>query len=145
MKNKKWLLLSAGLVLAVVAVVIIVKVAGGSSADPSRRSNTPLVRVESARRDTVFYRLKFTGDVTPVRQATIVAKVGGSLERTYADIGMPVRENQVLALIDTTELAQQYMQMDAAYENANLNYKRTNELAEQNLLARQDLDNAETA
>ena len=145
MKKKQWLLLSAGVAAAAVAVVVIVKVAGGSSADPSRRSAAPLVRAETPRRESVTYQLKFTGDVVSVSQATIISKVGGSIERVYVDIGTPVRENQPLALIDTAELAQQHMQMKAAYENAEINYKRTKELAEQNLLAKQDLDNAGTA
>jgi RND family efflux transporter MFP subunit len=51
----------------------------------------------------------------------------------------------LLALIDTTELHQQYLQAQATFENARLTYKRTKDLFEQNLVAKQDLDNAETA
>jgi membrane fusion protein (multidrug efflux system) len=144
MNRKLWLLLS-GVVLVGIAVIVIVKVAGGSSADPARRNIASLVQAESPRRDSVFYQLKFTGDVVPVSQATIVSKVGGSLERVAVNIGSRVSENQLLALIDTTELSQQAMQTGATYENARVNFERTKELAEQNLLAKQELDNAKAA
>ncbi len=143
MNRKLWFLVS-GAILVGIAVIVIVKVAGGSSADLTRRS-AALVQAESPRRDTVFYQLKFTGDVIPVSQATIVSKVSGSLERVAVNIGSRVTEEQALALIDTTELSQQAMQTGAAYENARVNFERTKELAEQNLLAKQDLDNANAA
>jgi RND family efflux transporter MFP subunit len=145
MKPKNWMMISGGLVAAGIAVFVIVRVAGGSSSDQARRANAPLVQAEMPRREAVSYQIEFTGDVLPVSQATIVTKVGGSLERVYVDIGTRVVENQILALIDTTELSQLFMQMSASYQNAKVNYERTKELAEQNLLAKQDLDNAEAA
>lgn len=89
------------------------------------------------------FRLPFTGDVVAIQQAAIFSKVSGNLERIYADMGMHVERNQLLALIDTTELHQQYQQAAATYQNARVTYKRTKELFEQNLVAQQDLDNAE--
>jgi len=118
---------------------------GRASSDDLRRLNVPLVQTEPVHRDTVLYQLKFTGDVIPIQQATIIAKVGGTLERVFVDMGTSVKEDQILALIDTVELSQQYQQMSASYANAKSNYDRTKQLAEQNLLSRQDLDNAEAA
>jgi membrane fusion protein (multidrug efflux system) len=91
----------------------------------------------------VAYRLHFTGDVIAIQQASIYSKVSGNLEKIYADIGTRVKQNQLLALIDTTELHQQYQQAAATYQNAFLNHARTKDLFEQNLVAKQDLDNAD--
>lgn len=132
-------------VLVVIVGAVAVKIAGrGSTADP-RRQNTPIVQTEQPRRETVTNKLLFTGDVLPIQQASIYSKVSGNLERIYAEMGTYVKVNQVLALVDTTELSQQFRQSAATYENARLTYQRTKELAEQNLVAKQDLDNAEAA
>lgn len=132
-------------VVAVAGLIVVYRIINGGAASDPRRQNAPLVKLESARRETVSIVLRFTGDVVAIQQASIFSKVSGNLERCYADMGMPVRQNQLLALIDTTELHQQYQQAAATYENARLSYQRTKDLFEQNLVSRQDLDNAEAA
>jgi RND family efflux transporter MFP subunit len=118
------------------------------SANPAadvRRLNLPLVRLEPSGKETVTVVRQFTGDVVALQQAGIFAKVSGNLDRVYVDIGTQVRTGQVLALIDTTELRQQYDGAAATYENARITYRRSKDLFGQNLLSQQDLDNAETA
>ncbi len=144
MKARTKYLIPLGIVGVLVAIIVYRILTGGAAAD-SRRQSAPLVKLEQARRETVTYALGFTGDVIPVQQASIFSKVSGNLERVYADMGLPVRQNQLLALIDTTELHQQYQQAAATFENARLTYKRTKDLFEQNLVAKQDMDNAEAA
>ncbi len=134
----------AGGIVILIALVVLKLVDGKTPAD-TRRQNIPLVKVEHPRRESVLYKLSFTGDVVPIQQASIYSKVAGNIEREYVDIGAAVAQNQLLALIDTTELSQQFRQSEATYENAKLNFERTKELAEQNLVAKQDLDNAEAA
>ena len=140
--SKKYIFIGLAAILALGVVYRIVR--GNSSVD-TKRTPSPLVRVEAPRRETVVDQLSFTGDILPIQQANIYSKVNGNLEKLYADIGMVVKENQLLALIDTTELSQQELQAAATYENARLTYERNKELLEQNLIARQDLDNAEAA
>lgn len=132
----------AGIVIFIVLLVAW-KIAGKTPSSDSRRPNATLVQIEPPLCETVVYKLRFNGDVTPVQQATIFSKVSGTLEHEYVDMGDRVDENQTLALIDTTELSQQVQQTSATYLNARLNFERTKELAEQNLVSRQDLDNAE--
>ncbi len=133
--------------LAGVAVILllVVRVVTSKPGEDTRRMPAPLVRLESPSIQDVVYSLHFTGDVVAIQQAGIFAKVTGTLERTYVDIGTEVRKGQLLALIDTTELYQQYQQASATYENAKITFRRNKDLFEQNLIARQDLDNAEAA
>jgi membrane fusion protein (multidrug efflux system) len=142
-KNKKFILAGFAVLLLLAAVVLRI-VTGGSSAD-NRKQPAPLVKVERPKRENVNYTLQFTGDMVAVRQATIFSKVSGNLERVYVDMGSKVQSGQLLALIDTTELRQQYQQAAATYQNARMNYQRTNELSEQNLVAKQEIDNSEAA
>jgi RND family efflux transporter MFP subunit len=133
-----------GIPVFLVAGLAVYRILSANTSDEQRRRNLPLVRVEAPSRTTVLSTLQYTGDVVAIQQASIYAKVGGNLERIFVDIGTPVRTGQLLARIDTTELFQQFQQAQATYENARINLKRSRELFEQNLVAQQDLDNAET-
>ncbi|MCU7495898.1 MAG: efflux RND transporter periplasmic adaptor subunit [Ignavibacteria bacterium] len=116
-----------------------------NQAPQATRQMAPLVQVEKPLRQDVTYMLRYTGDISPVQQANIFSKVSGNIERMYADIGSRVRRNQMLAVIDSTELFQQYEQALATFNNNKINYNRTKQLFQQNLIARQELDNAEAA
>ena len=141
-KPSHWIALIAALVFIAAAVW---KITSSKPSAEMRRQNMPLVKVEPPRTETVSYTLSFTGDIQPLRQAGIYARVGGVLERVYVDAGSPVREGGLLAQIDTTELAQQRLQAAATRQNAEVVCSRTRELAAQNLISRQELDNAQTA
>jgi membrane fusion protein (multidrug efflux system) len=143
MKNK--LRLSFVGIAILLFAVVVWKVAVKSATPDARRQTMPLVQVELPKQETVVYTLKFNGDVLPIQQANIFSKVTGNLEHIKADMGDRVRQNQLLALIDTTELAQQSRQTAATYNNSILGYQRSKELAERNLVAKQELDNAEAA
>ncbi len=142
MKKAKPILIIVGGILVIFVAFRFLK---GNSDPAARRENIPIVRIESPKQETVTEVLKYTGDILPISQANIYSKVSGNLEKLYVDIGMRVGNNQLLALIDTTELYQQYQQAAATYENARLLYERNKELFNQNLIARQDLDNADAA
>jgi RND family efflux transporter MFP subunit len=142
MKKHRAYIIAAGVIVALGGIVTI-KILYGNSGAETRRENIPLVRVEQPLRQTVTYQLEFNGDVIATQQANIFSKVSGNLERIYADMGIEVKRNQLLAVIDSTELYQQVQQTSATYYNARINYTRNKKLYEQNLVARQDLDNAD--
>jgi RND family efflux transporter MFP subunit len=142
--KKKTRLLVIFAVLVLLAVVIFKIINVGNTAD-QRKQPAPIVKVETPHRETVVNSLRFTGDVIPIQQANIFSKVGGNLEKVYADMGTYVQKGQLLAQVDTTEIYQQFQQMSATYQNAKLTYQRNKDLSEQNLIAKQDLDNAEAA
>ena len=143
MKKKSKIILAI-IILSSIAIVVFKIISGTGSAD-QRRQSTPIVKVEQPRHETIIYVLKFTGDVAPIQQVNIFSKVSGNLEKVYADMGTYVQKGQLLAQIDTTEIYQQFQQMSATYQNAKLTFQRNNDLSEQNLIAKQDLDNAEAA
>jgi RND family efflux transporter MFP subunit len=144
MKTKRNIVIGSVLGLCVLALLTY-RIVSSSTSAARRGGEAPLVRIAAPARHDVVYDLHFTGDVAAVQMAGIFAKVNGTLERTYVEIGTSVRAGQILALIDTTELAQQYSQATATYENSRLLFKRNKDLFEQNLVAKQDLDNAEAA
>jgi RND family efflux transporter MFP subunit len=142
--NKKTRIILLGVACIIVAAVVF-RIFTGNATSDGRKQSLPLVKVQKPTRESVIYTLQFTGDMAAVRQASIYAKVDGNLERVYVDIGSLVGAGQLLALIDTTLLYQQYQQAAATFQNAQSNYRRTRELAEENLVAKQEIDNAEAA
>jgi RND family efflux transporter MFP subunit len=124
-------------------VVIVYRITSDAKTAESRRLTAPLVKVEKPFHESVKILLRFNGDVMPVRQAGIFSKVGGNLERIYADMGFIVQSNQLLATIDSAELYQQYQQTLATYQNARMTFDRVKQLIEKSLASEQDLDNAD--
>jgi RND family efflux transporter MFP subunit len=141
---KKKYIIGSGIVVALLLIVIL-RIALTSSAIDPRRQGIVLVKVQKPFKETMRTIFTYTGDVLPLQQATIYAKVSGNLERNYVEMGTYVRANQMLALIDTTELFQQYQQTNATYQNASLLLERAKQLFEKHLAAQQDVDNAEAA
>lgn len=141
MNNKKKIVVA---VLSVLFLMVIAwKIAGMNSSTDTRQQPSTIVQVERPHREKVLYRLNFNADAVPIQQANIFSKINGNLERIFVDIGTRVERNQLLALIDTMELSQLARQAEATHENAKLNFNRMKELAGQNLIAKQELDNAE--
>ena len=138
-------LLAIGIPLLLLVAIGLYRILSANPASDMRRLNLPLVKLEPPARETVTIMRQFTGDVVAIQQAGIFSKVSGNLDRVYVDIGTHVRAGQVLALIDTTELWQQYQGTAATYQNARITYQRSIDLAGQNLISRQDLDNSEAA
>lgn len=141
---KKFLKISLFLILLIAfAGIVYYKINANNEMTRTRQRGAPLVKLEKPVRETVLYKLQFNGDVNAIQQANIFSKVSGNIEHIYVDIGMSVRKDQLLALIDQTELNQKVQETSAIFFNARTIYDRTKQLLEQNLLAKEDLDNAE--
>jgi RND family efflux transporter MFP subunit len=137
------------IILFIIIAVTAIKMS--TSNTEKRGIPAPLVVKGNAVRGEIVNSLSFTGDIMPIQEATIYSKVNGNLEKILVDIGSVVSKGQVLALIDTTIYSQNakqanasYYQADVNYQNNKINYERSKKLFEQNLIARQDLENAKT-
>jgi membrane fusion protein (multidrug efflux system) len=144
--TKRSYLIISSIVVVVVAIFILKLVFGGGAKRPFAR---PVVVVGSLKKGEVERSETLTGDIMPMQQASIFAKVSGNLEKNFVDIGYHVTTNQILALIDTTIYVQNakqananYLQAEANCKNSKLNYERNKKLLEQKLIAQQDFDNA---
>jgi membrane fusion protein (multidrug efflux system) len=144
MKKSLRLILLSVVALALLGFVSYKIISTDRGAD-TRRQGAVLVKIQKPIIQTVLDKLEFNGDLMPIHQATIYAKVGGSLESVRVEMGMFVRQNQLLATIDSIELEDQVIQSVATYTNARLNYERGKKLFEQNLEAKQDLDNLDAS
>src|ERR1017187_8822633 len=102
--------------------------------------------------------LNASGYVTARRAATVSSKVTGKVVEVLIEEGMKVKEGQILARLDDTNvkasLAVAQAQLESAktaveetraqLKQANLEFQRTIELAKQNIASPSDLDRAES-
>jgi membrane fusion protein (multidrug efflux system) len=143
--KKYWKILLPMLLLLVFGAVLTYKNGSGSATNDTRRNNAPLVDLAKPTRQLVRYQLTYNGDVQPYQQATIYARITGSLETVNVNLGSIVRAGTILARIDSVEPYDQVQQMSATYENARLAYVRSKSLLAGNLISKQDVDNLDAA
>ena len=130
--------------LLVIVVIVGLKISRTLDTAVTSRSMTPMVKISKPQRQLMTNELQYSGDVAAVQEADIYSKVSGTLEQIFVNIGTEVQKDQILAVIDSTELFQQALENSAAYQNNLLSYNRAKQLMDRNLLSKEDLDNAET-
>src|SRR5438445_13330121 len=84
--------------------------AAKSPAAAKEAGSVPEVQVVKPARRDMAATLRLPATVSPLHQTTIYAKVAGYLKAVNYDKGDRVKQGQVLAVIDATEIAQQYEQ-----------------------------------
>lgn len=149
--QKRVYLFSAGVVV-LLALLVYFRIKSNADEAAKVVRPVPTVQIDQPQVGNIWKTLSFTGDIAAIQESSIFPRVNGNIEQEYVDIGDYVRRGQLLALIDTTvysENARQaraaFLQAEATLTNSRLTYKRDKSLLEQNLIATQDLDNAETA
>jgi RND family efflux transporter MFP subunit len=108
-----------------------------------------LVGVAHPEKSTGMIRLQLPGQTMPYTDAAIFAQTSGYLKKWYFDIGARVKVGDVLAEIDTPEVDQQLAQAQAqlkvaqaAFDLAEITYKRCQELFKTKVISAQDFDTA---
>lgn len=146
--TKKTIFIGAGIVVALTLVVAIRL--WTNAATPPRLTVAP-VRVQPPKKQTLSASIIMNGDILPVQQAIVFARVQGNLSKVYKDIGDYVRQGEVLALIDDAAFRGQvarteaaFVQSDATYQNTTQILNRSKELVSQQLISKQEFDNLET-
>jgi HlyD family secretion protein len=147
----------AGLALWVVAAVVIAAaILWWHGRSDAVEVQTAVVRSATSNADHVV--LNASGYVTARRQATVSSKVTGKVVEVLIEEGMKVKEGQILARLDDTniknglDIAQ--AQLDSAeasleetralLKQAQNEYQRISALAKQDISSQSDLDKAES-
>jgi HlyD family secretion protein len=143
-------------VLIVGAVVIILAIAAYFFLRGN--NNEPQFRTEKVVKGDIVMAVTATGTVNPVTTVLVGTQVSGTIKEIYVDYNSPVRKGQLIARIDPTPFEAQVEQAKAnllsAQSNlvkatatridANRTMLRNKELFSKDLIARSDLDTAET-
>jgi RND family efflux transporter MFP subunit len=154
------------LLLAVVAIVAmagwqVYKRVGGSAVE--KRTGRPAVsvavEVKPIERGVIRDIGVFTGSLEAKSQFVVASKVAGWLKKLVVNIGDEVGRNQVIAIVDDEEFAQQVEQSRAELEVAKANaancasdldiakreYERAQALREKTIVSVSELDASEAA
>src|ERR1041385_7474697 len=93
--------------------------APATSAAQAQAAQKPVaVETTTPQRKDVWRRITLPGDVVPIQEATLYAKVPGYLDKIFVDKGDRVKAGQVLAILRAPEIASDKQQARSAYLSA---------------------------
>ncbi len=102
--------------------------------------------------------LEVLGELEPQAEVDVMSRISGRLQQVLVNRGEPVREGQLLAVVDDVDLRQQIIRSEAAtavaragvnreeatYRNLLLQVKRYQDLHEEALISTQELEDLES-
>ncbi|WP_299100079.1 efflux RND transporter periplasmic adaptor subunit [uncultured Winogradskyella sp.] len=140
-KNKKTIIISS--VLVVLAIVAFSFFKG---------EDTVIIEPETvlAKKANVTTMVTATGTIEPINQVDVGTQVSGVVEKVYVDYNSIVKEGQLIAELDKTNLQASLTQAQAAYDNAisQKNYTKTiydrqKTLYDNQVISKSDFDDAD--
>jgi RND family efflux transporter MFP subunit len=141
-------------------VILIVAVVGGAWAYnqwPNWKAGTQASAAELRPKTAVVeqrdirFSVPAAGEISPAEQVSVKPEINGRIEELPVDIGDEVKKNQLLFSLDDKELRNEKASRQTEIERAKLqldqaerNYRRAGELAEENLISRELFENSKT-
>jgi membrane fusion protein, multidrug efflux system len=113
-------------------------IAQGASFQPPPEAVTTIV----AQQEQWPATLSAIGTMAAVQGVTVSADLPGTVERIAFESGKPVREGEVLALLDTQQEQAQLAAVEAQRDLARLNFDRMQGLLNERVISRAEFDSA---
>ncbi len=142
MKNKKKIIIGS-IVLVVLAIV-------GFSFLKGDDAIIIVAKTIEAKKANVTTMVTSTGTIEPITQVDVGTQVSGVVEKIYVDYNSVVKQGQLIAELDKTNLQATYTQNKAAYDNAvsQRNYLKTifdrqKTLYDKGVISKSDFEDAE--
>jgi len=150
-RQRRWVIIGAVLVVAIVAIALFLMMRGGGSdaaADAAGAGQVPTVTVVVPGRSQVARSISASGPLGAKRDQPVgIAGQGGRVVRVLVDAGAWVRAGQILAVVDrsvqTQQAAQLAAQVQAAKADAALaqsNYDRAISLQGRGFVSKAEID-----
>lgn len=143
LRKVAFIIIVAALILA--AAIIVYKRWNYSSELDARQSaaqDGPFVQTARAKVGTANRTVSLIAEAKPYAEVTLYAKVSGYLREIAVDKGDRVQKGQFLARIDSPETEKDYRGAAAEAENKRAIAERMKTLKEQNLVSKQDAEQA---
>jgi RND family efflux transporter MFP subunit len=120
--------------------------AGAQVPASEQRPKTAVVEQRDIR-----FSVPAAGEISPAEQVSVKPEINGRIEELPVDIGDEVKKDQLLFSLDDKELRNERATRQTEIERAKLqldqaerNYRRAGELAEENLISRELFENSKT-
>jgi RND family efflux transporter MFP subunit len=131
----------------------------------SEKADAPVVAVAKATTADLSHSLKLTAEFRPYQEVEVMAKVAGYVKQIYVDVGDRVKKDQLLAVLEVPELADdvtrdkaavdraradvaraedEQRRAESAHEITHISYSRLEKVSQQKpgLVAQQEIDDA---
>ena len=136
-------------VVLLIAVVLAWLYFHGKKENPMDAKNFEMVQVKKG---DVVYSVSASGKIQPINTVSVGTQVSGIIEEVLADYNDEVKEDQILAKLDTSVLQENLNDakarltlMQTKEKIEQLNYNRTKKLFDEKLIAKATLEEAEVA
>ena len=111
--------------LAGVAAVSSVLITSGCSSDKGDKEPTVTVQVAAVEKTTIQHTINTQAILFPRQQAAIVPKISAPVKKFLVKRGSPVREGQLLAVLENRDLSAAAQENKGSYEQAQASYETT--------------------
>ena len=140
MKNKKVIIISS---ICLILAIFMLK--------GCKSSKAVQYKTETPKKTTLVEQVEASGTINPVTQTSVGTQVSGRVDQIFVDYNSQVKKGQLLAVIDPSTYESNVTQQEAnlqkvqsVAENAKRNLERYKTLYKQDLVAKSELDNAQT-
>jgi len=142
MKKAYWIILIVAVVIIALAAWFILR---------EREAEAIVWKTAKVEKGDIQVTVKASGTLGAVTTVQVGTQVSGIINKIYADFNSVVREGEVIAVLDTTYLAQAVDDANASFKRAQIqvnqakrDYDRTKQLFDQKVMAQADYDLALT-
>jgi multidrug efflux pump subunit AcrA (membrane-fusion protein) len=111
--------------IAGVAAVASVLITGGCSSDKGDQEPTVTVQVTPVEKTTIQHTIGAQAILFPRQQAAIVPKISAPVKKFLVKRGSPVREGQLLAVLENRDLSAAAQENKGSYDQAQAAYETT--------------------
>jgi len=101
------------------------------------------IRVEKAQKRDLAQTLRLSAWLDSEQNITLTSKVSGLVQSLKAEVGQQVAEDQILAVLDQESQRLSLDQASSAYDQARINFERTQSLQSSGAASDQALDQAQ--
>jgi membrane fusion protein (multidrug efflux system) len=115
-----------------------------------RKGDLPLVKIESVNKKKINSFLNSNGVVEPEKKVEVYSRLSAYVNKIIKEEGAFVKKDDILALLDDTEIKISYKQAKIQLKQSELsvkdetnNYKRNKELMKTNLISEKDFQTSE--
>ena len=104
--------------ISLILVLVIVVSSCGKTEKTSSEVSATNVTVTEVKKQTIEDAVTYTGEIKASEHTSVSAKVSGSAEKIFFEVGDYVKEGDVLLQIDNTDYLTQFNQANSAYLSA---------------------------
>ncbi|MGZ8939330.1 MAG: efflux RND transporter periplasmic adaptor subunit, partial [Limisphaerales bacterium] len=145
---KKWIVI---LVIVIAGAFWVYKQRPGWNTSAANGSAEQRPKTAVVEQRDINFSVPAAGEISPAEQVSVKPEINGRIEELPVDIGDEVKRGDLLFSLDDKELRNEKASRETEIERARLqlaqaerNFKRAGELADENLISRELYENSKT-